>query len=266
MSIQTLYTAATGMEALESKLDVIANNLANVSTTAFKKDRQNFEDLLYRNETYPGVSQSGTPTGIGTHTGLGTRVASTQMNFEQGAIQQTGRELDIAIEGNGFLKVIDSNGNPFYTRAGNLSINSQGQLVLGSANVGRLVEPAIQIPENAQNLTITETGEITVIESGSTQANVVGQLLLTTFLNPEGLVKKGDNLYQQTDASGPAQDGQVAGQNGIGRVLQGVLEASNVEPVRELIDLIQTQRNFELNSQTVQAGDEVMQLISNLRR
>ena len=265
MSVQTLYTAATGMEALQSKLDVIANNLANVSTTAFKKDRQNFEDLLYRNETYPGVSQSGTSTGVGTHTGLGTRVASTQMNFEQGAIQQTGRSLDIAIEGNGFLKVVDSNNNPFYTRAGNLSINRDGQLVLGSANVGRLVDPPIQIPQNAQNLTITETGEITVIESGQTQATVVGQLQLSTFFNPEGLIKKGDNLYQQSDASGTEQQG-LPTQNGVGRIMQGVLEASNVEPVRELIDLIQTQRNFELNSQTVQAGDEVMQLISNLRR
>lgn len=265
MSVQTLYTAATGMQALESKLDVIANNLANVSTTAFKKDRANFEDLLYRHEVYPGASQNGVPTGIGIQTGLGTRVSSTQMNLSQGAIQSTGRDLDIAIEGRGFLQVSDGT-NDFYSRAGNLNINSEGQLVLGSANVGRLVQPPIQIPQDATNITITESGEVAVIESGATEAQIVGQINLSTFPNPEGLEKLGDNLYRATSASGNPIDGGTPGQDGIGKTIQGVLEASNVEPVRELIDLIQTQRNFELNSQTVQAGDEVMQLVTNLRR
>lgn len=266
MSIQTLYTAATGMEALETKLDVIANNLANVSTTGFKKDRANFEDLLYRHDIYPGAEQNNAQTAVGIQVGLGTRVSSVQMNLAQGAIQQTGRDWDIAIEGDGFLKVVDGNNNEYYSRAGNLNINSAGDLVLGSANVGRLVDPGVNIPPETTNVRITENGEISTIQPGQTEASVLGNITLAYFPNAEGLVKVGDNLYRASDASGPAVEGGEPGQNGLGKIVQGALEASNVEPVRELIDLIQTQRNFELNSQTVQAGDEVMQLISNLRR
>lgn len=267
MSVQTLYTAATGMEAMETKLDVIANNLANINTTGFKKDRANFEDLLYRTEVYPGVRDaSQTPTAVGTQVGLGVRVTSTQTDQRQGTLQQTGRDLDIAIEGPGYLRVLDPlSQNTMYTRAGNLDINANGQLVIGSAQVGRLLDPPIQIPQDATAVVINSNGEVMVRQPGATELAVQGQLQLAQFINPDGLLKVGQNMYLQTDASGPEQPGNP-GTNGLGTLRQGNLEASNVEPVQELIDLITTQRAFELNSQAVQAGDQVMQNISNLRR
>jgi flagellar basal-body rod protein FlgG len=267
MSVQTLYTAATGMEAMETKLDVIANNLANINTTGFKKDRANFEDLLYRTEVYPGVRDaSQTPTAVGTQVGLGVRVTSTQTDQRQGTLQQTGRDLDIAIEGPGYLRVLDPlSQNTMYTRAGNLDINANGQLVIGSAQVGRLLDPPIQIPQDATAVVINSNGEVMVRQPGATELAVQGQLQLAQFINPDGLLKVGQNMYLQTDASGPEAPANP-GTNGLGILRQGNLEASNVEPVQELIDLITTQRAFELNSQAVQAGDQVMQNISNLRR
>lgn len=267
MSVQTLYTAATGMEAMETKLDVIANNLANINTTGFKKDRANFEDLLYRTEVYPGVRDaSQTPTAVGTQVGLGVRVTSTQTDQRQGTLQQTGRDLDIAIEGTGYLRVLDPlTQDTLYTRAGNLDINANGQLVIGSAQVGRLLDPPIQIPPDATAVVINSNGEVMVRQPGAVELAVQGQIQLAQFINPDGLQKVGQNMYSQTDASGPEQPSNP-GQNGLGVLRQGNLEASNVEPVQELIDLITTQRAFELNSQAVQAGDQVMQNISNLRR
>jgi len=267
MSVQTLYTAASGMGAMETKLDVIANNLANINTTAFKKDRANFEDLLYRTEVYPGVRDANqTPTAVGTQVGLGVRVTSTQADQRQGMLQQTGRELDIAIEGSGFLRLLDpSSQTMVYTRAGNLDINADGQLVIGSAQTGRLVDPPIQIPNNATRVVINADGQVITQQPGVTELQVLGQLQLSQFINPDGLLKVGENLYRQTDASGPEIQGNP-GQNGLGVIRQGNLEASNVQPVQELIDLITTQRAFELNSQAVQAGDQMMQTISSLRR
>ncbi len=267
MSVQTLYTAATGMQALETKLDVIANNLANVNTTGFKKGRANFEDLFYRHETLPGATDSaGGQTATGTSIGLGTRVSSIQTNFQQGAFQLTGNNLDVAIEGPGFFKVEDPiSQGPVYTRSGNLSINAVGQLVLGSASTGRVLQPPITIPQDATDISIQPDGSVLVRQPGSPQATNLGQLQISAFINPEGLLKLGENLFQQTDASG-AENLQNPGTNGLGQLKQGALEASNVEPVQELIDLITTQRSFELNSQAVQAGDQVLQLISNLRR
>lgn len=265
MSVQTLYTAATGMESLESKLDVIANNMANVSTVGFKKDRANFEDLFYRHTVLPGADDANSPSSVGISTGVGTRVSSVQSNFEQGAMQETRRNLDVAIEGQGFLQVTGQNGEQFFTRAGNLSINQDGALVAGSAHSGRIIEPQITIPVEAIDIAISPAGTVSYRQANDTTFQTAGNILLTNFVNPEGLLKMGENLYAVTDASGAAQPGNP-GQNGYGVLRQNYLEASNVEPVRELIDLIQTQRNFELNSQVVQAGDEVMQLISNLRR
>ena len=267
MSVQTLYTAATGMDALQTKLDVIANNLANVNTTGFKKDRANFEDLLYRTEVYPGVQDSGgTPTAVGTQVGLGVRVTSTQTDQRQGSFQQTGRDLDVAIEGRGLLSVLDpSSQSTLYTRAGNLDINANGQLVIGSAQTGRLVDPAIQIPNDATKVVINPNGQVMVQTPGNVELQQQGQIQLAQFVNPDGLLKVGENMYRQTDASGPALLANP-GTEGSGVLRQGNLEASNVEPVQELIDLITTQRAFELNSQAVQAGDQVMQIISNLRR
>ncbi|MEX0825006.1 MAG: flagellar basal-body rod protein FlgG [Pirellulaceae bacterium] len=267
MSVQTLYTAATGMGAMETKLDVIANNLANVNTTAFKKDRANFEDLLYRTDVYPGtVDADQNPTAVGTQVGLGVRVTSTQTDQRQGTLQDTGRELDVALIGRGYLQVRDpiSQSN-VYTRAGNLDINANGQLVLGSSQTGRLIEPAINIPPDATEIVIGDNGMVSVRQPGATELAQQGQLQLAQFVNPDGLLKVGENMYQETDASGPPTV-SIPGQEGAAVIRHKALEASNVEPVGELIDLITTQRAFELNSQAVQAGDQMMQTISNLRR
>lgn len=266
MSVQTLYTAATGMEAMETKLDVIANNLANVNTTGFKKARANFEDLFYRQEELPGAQdQQGGITATGTAIGLGTSVSSTQTDFRQGAFVDTGNALDVAIVGNGFFQVTDTDGQTVYTRAGNFSINRDGNLVVGSAAVGRLVEPNITVPQDAESIAISTDGVVQVTLPGQTTPSQLGQLELATFVNPEGLLKLGENLFSETEASGSAQSG-IPGQTGIGVLRSGMLEASNVNPVNELIDLITTQRSFELNSQAVQAGDQILQLVSNLRR
>lgn len=267
MTVQALYSAATGMSAMETKLDVIANNLANIETTGFKRGRANFEDLFYRHEMLPGAEDTAgqyTPTGISV--GMGTRVSSIQTNFDQGAFQQTSGELDVAIEGEGFFQVNDpSSGQILYTRAGNFSQNANGDVVMGSANIGRLLEPAITIPEDANGVVISAEGIVSVRQPGSPNLTQVGQLELAYFINPEGLLKLGENLYSETDASGTASLGNP-GQNGLGMVRQNALEASNTEPVTELIDLIKTQRAFELNSQAVKAGDEIMQQIVNLKR
>lgn len=267
MSVQTLYTAATGMEAMQTKLDVIANNLANMNTTAFKRDRANFEDLLYRDKVFPGIIDAQqNPTPVGVAVGLGTRVQSTQKDYGQGTIEQTGRDLDIAIEGNGFIEVTDPvTSNPLYTRAGNLDVNANGQLVIGSAQTGRLLNPPVAIPPGSTAIVIGTNGQVQVRAPGVTQLTAVGNITMASFINPDGLLKVGENLYQATDASGAVQAGN-AGQNGLGILRQGSLEKSNVEPVREMIDLITTQRGFELNSQAIQAGDQILQQIANLRR
>ncbi len=203
MAIQALYSAATGMTALQTKLDVIANNLANTETTAFKGGRANFEDLFYRQEKLPGVeANSGqyTPTGIAV--GLGSRVSSTQTDFSQGTFQQTNRQLDVAIQGNGFFQVTDPTGQILYTRAGNFSVNSTGALVVGSATMGRLLDPNITIPTDATAVVISDTGKVSVQQPNNTQLNQVGQIQLATFVNPEGLLKLGGNLYAQTESSG----------------------------------------------------------------
>ncbi|WP_425615695.1 flagellar basal-body rod protein FlgG [Anatilimnocola sp. NA78] len=267
MSVQTLYTAATGMESLQTKLDVIANNLANVNTTGFKKGRCNFEDLFYRNITLPGAQDAqGNYTATGTQVGLGSRVQSIQTNFSQGAFQETKSPLDVTIEGNGFFQVQDpSTGQSVYTRAGNFAVNANNQLVVGSASTGRLVVPNITLPTDYTGVSITADGKVVVTQSGQTGQQQQGQIELAIFPNPEGLLKLGENLYQVTDSSGAAVVSNPQSQ-GTGTLRAGYLEASNVEPVQELIDLITTQRSFELNSQAIQAGDQILQLISNLRR
>jgi flagellar basal-body rod protein FlgG len=267
MSVQSLYTAATGMESLQSKLNVIANNLANVNTTGFKSDRANFEDLFYRKEILPGQQDAGSNfTATGTQIGLGVRMQSTQTNFIQGAFQETSQPLDLAIEGPGFLQVTDPVSSlPLFTRAGNLSINAAGQLVVGSAQTGRLVDPGVTIPQDATGITISSDGRVSYLQPGNPQLQQAGQLQLTIFQNPQGLLKLGENLYVDTAASGTPIQGNP-GTQGIGVIRQGFLELSNVEPVRELIDLITTQRSFEMNSQVIEAGDTILQTITNLAR
>jgi flagellar basal-body rod protein FlgG len=267
MSVQALYTAATGMNALETRLDVIADNLANVNTTAFKAARCNFEDLYYRQLKLPGTQdaqQNYTPTGIAV--GLGTRVQSTQTDFAQGAFQSTDNPLDIAIDGPGFFVVIDpSSGQNEYTRAGNFSVNPNGQIVVGSAQTGRVLYGSPTVPPDTINISVSGDGNVTAQQSGTTQFSQIGQIQLARFINPEGLLKMGENLFAETLSSGPPT---IANPNvsGLGTLVSSTLELSNVSPVNELVNLITTQRSFELNSQAVQAGDQIMQLINNLRR
>ncbi len=266
MSVQTLYTAATGMESLETKLDVIANNLANINTVGFKRDRANFEDMFYRHYQMPGSQDAaGNLTATGLSVGLGTEVSSTQTNFSQGTFQQSNNPLDLAIEGAGLFRVQDPSGEEVYTRAGNFNLNADGALVVGSATTGRIVLPQINIPPEATAISVSADGTVQYRQPGQAELSNAGQLQLTQFVNYDGLLKIGDNLYQETGASGPPTNG-TPGVDGLGVIKQNFLESSNVEPVHELIDLITTQRAFELNSQVVQAGDQIMQLISNLRR
>jgi flagellar basal-body rod protein FlgG len=240
--------------------------MANINTTGFKKDRAKFEDVFYRQYRMPGAQDAdGNRTSTGIEVGLGTRVSSTQSNHEQGSFETTNNQLDIAIEGDGFFQVQNPNGDFYYTRAGNFGLNATGQLVLGSANNGYLLDPVVTIPPEATDVVITSDGQVQIRTQDSPNLQTITQLTIAKFVNPDGLLKLGDNLYQRTDASGDATVNSP-GQQGFGNIRQGFLEASNVEPVTELIDLITTQRAFELNSQVVQAGDQIMQIVANLRR
>jgi len=265
MAIRALYTAASGMDAMQFRLDVIANNLANAQTTAFKRSRVNFEDLYYQYYKIPGmIDQFGRPTSQGTDVGTGVRVQSTELDMTQGSLLSTGGQLDLAIAGDGFFQVND--GNRFlYTRAGNFSVNANGQIVVASADIGRPLEPAITIPQDTLQITISADGIVSVLQAGQTQLNQIGQIQLARFINPQGLMQMGQNLYSQTVGSGNPLIG-IPGQDGLGTLRQNFLEASNVEPVRELVDLITTQRTFELNSQAIQVADQSWQLVNNLRR
>lgn len=263
MSLRAMYSAASGMEAHQFNLDTIANNLANASTTSFKRSRANFEDLFYEKIKLPGSQSPSGPTGVGISVGLGTRIQSTSLDFSNGSLLDTNNELDVAIMGEGFFQVQDGAGLA-YVRAGNFTRNADGTIVMGSADSGRILQPAIQIPQDATAVTITSDGRVTV-QTGQGEIQEIGQLSLFRFPNSQGLLQKGENLFVETPASGTAVQG-VPGENGFGQLKQRALEAANVEPVRELVDLIRTQRNFELNSQTIQAADQMLQLISNLRR
>jgi len=265
MSIRSLNTAASGMDAMQFQLDVIANNLANAQTTAFKSSRVNFEDLFYQQFKIPGmINQLGRPTSTGLAVGLGTRVQSTELNMQQGSLNNTGQPLDLAIAGDGFFQIND--GNQFlYTRAGNFSVNANGEIVLASADQARPLEPAISIPQDTLQISISSDGIVSVLQAGQTQLNQVGQIQLARFINPQGLLQTGQNLYAQTVGSGNPLI-STPGQDGLGTVRQQFLEQSNVEPVQQLVSLITTQRTFELNSQAIQVADQAWQLVNNLRR
>lgn len=264
-----LNTSATGMTALSTKLDVIANNLANVNTDGFKASRANFQDLLYIEKEQPGVENANgdqRPTGL--YVGLGVKVSGTQVNFEQGALINTEQELDIAIEGKGFFQVQvedDRAANGIaYTRAGNFTLNEDGEIVLAN-DQGRRLEPNITVPEGAESISISSSGEVTVNVSGDAQSRTIGQIELARFINPTGLKQLGENLFGESEASGPPVTGNPT-EDGFGLVRQGFIEGSNVNPTRELIELIRTQRAFEMNSQTIRTADEVLQSVSQLRR
>jgi len=266
MCLQTLYTSATGMIGMETKLNTVAHNLANMETTAFKKQRCNFEDLFYDHLKYPGLEYEGDFTATGISVGVGTRVSSIQTQFQQGAHNQTDRPLDVAIQGEGFFRVTDPfSGDTVYTRAGNFSRAEDGRIVLGSGHTGRALEPEITIPNDVTMIQIQESGEVFVQQPPDTTLTSVGRIGLAIFPNPEGLLRLGENLFAETDASGAPTDGEP-GDVGFGFLKQNALEMSNVEPVNELIDMITSQRAFELNSKVTQTGDEILQTVISIKR
>lgn len=268
MAIIALNAAATGLRALSTRIDVIANNLANAETTAFKRSRANFEDLMYLTQKQPGSANAdGDLSPAGIQVGLGVRLSNTQIDTEQGALESTGRPFDVAISGPGFfrVKVADGIGDGFgYTRNGNFFVNNQNQLVLGMGD-GYKLDPTIEVPQDTKEINISQAGQITVLRAGQTAKETIGQIQLYQFVNPQGLQILGGSLYQTTDSSGEALEG-VPGENGTGSLQQSFLEASNVDPVKELVTLIKTQRSFELNSQSIQTADQALQTIGNLRR
>ena len=268
MAITALHSAATGLSALSTELDVIANNLANVNTNGFKRSRVNFEDLLYQEKAQPGVENANgdqRPTGI--HVGLGTRVSGTQLDFTQGAPVQTDNDLDVLIDGQGFFQVNirdDQGAGVGYTRSGNFFVNADGDLVLGNAEGPRL-EPPINLPADTISVQVSRDGGVFAYVPGQVEPVEVGQFELATFVNSAGLKSIGGNLFVETAASGPPIEG-APGEGQFGTVVQHFLEGSNVDSVKELVSLIKTQRAFELNSQSIQAADEALQVVSNLRR
>ncbi len=268
MAIIALNTAATGLRALSTQIDVVANNLANAETTAFKRSRVNFEDLMYMTLKEPGTTNSaGDVSPAGTFVGLGVRISNTQVDLSQGSLESTGRPLDVAIEGDGFFKVkvmntlADGYG---YTRNGNFFRNKDGFLVVGMGD-GYKIQPPITLPSDATAISINDEGMIEYEKPGSTSKVQAGQLKLNYFVNSQGLKLQGGSIYTVTEASGPAIETNP-GQNGTGVIKQTFLESSNVDPVKELVTLIKTQRSFELNSQSIQTADQALQTIGNLRR
>lgn len=267
MSLQALNTGATGMIGQSRNLDVIANNLANVGTDGFKRSRANFEDLLYKKLKVPGAGVVGAPDtpGLGIEIGVGTRVSSTQLSFVPGTLKPTNRPLDVAINGPGFFRVDDGQGNFYYTRAGNFTLNSQGTVIMATAARGYTLQPPIQVPQDALSISITADGQVAVTQPNVTQPQVIGQFEAVRFQNPEGLDQAGQNLYQETGSSGTPEPG-IFSQNGFGQLQQTFLEASNVEPVDELISLITSQRAYEINSQVIQTANENLRTVSTLRQ
>jgi flagellar basal-body rod protein FlgG len=268
MAITALHSASTGLSGLQTKIDVISNNLANVNTTGFKSARVNFEDLMYQQKAQPGVENAnGDQRPAGIEVGLGTRVANTQRNFSTGSPVKTGNDLDMFIEGDGFFQVQirEQDGTGIgYTRAGNFFKNSEGQIVLGNSNGPRL-EPPINVPEDATDITVAADGTIEAVVPGQVQPEELGQLELANFVNPAGLKGEGGNIFTETPASGPPITG-VPGESNFGTIKQNMLEGSNVDPVKELVGLIKAQRAFEFNSQSIQAADQVLQVIGNMSR
>ena len=268
MAITALHAAASGMRALDEKLNVVANNLANINTHGFKRSRVNFEDLLYQVKREPGVPNANDePIPHGIVVGTGVKVSGTQLNFAPGAVDTSDNPLDWSIEGEGFFQVRaiqDGNEIIAYTRAGNFVQNAVGNVVLANSG-GAVVDPPITIPDDFLDVTVGRNGEVRVRQDGSSTLNTIGQIELARFVNPEGLKQIGRNLYIETDASGTPVSAEPQS-DGLGAVVQGQLEMSNVDPVRELIDLITTQRAFEMNSQSIQSADESLRVVANLRR
>lgn len=259
--MRSLWISKTGMEAQQTQLDTISNNLANVSTNGYKKAHAVFEDLMYQQLRQAGANsteQTTLPAGL--QVGLGTRAVATSRSFSQGNLQQSANNLDIAILGNGFFEVQMPDGTTGYTRDGSFQVSSTGQLV---TNNGYTVNPGITIPANAQSVTIGSDGTVSVTIPGQATAQSVGQLQVASFVNPAGLEPRGQNIFAETTASGTPNSG-TPGNNGLGNLRQGFVETSNVNVVEELVAMIQTQRAYELNSKAIQTSDQMLQKLGQL--
>ena len=261
--MQALRTAATGMAAQQLNVEVISNNIANMNTVAFKKQRAEFQDLLYQTMEQAGAQSSDqgniVPTGV--QVGAGVKAGSVYRIGTQGSLTQTGNKFDLAISGRGFFQVLMPDGTTAYTRAGNLAVNDQGQLVTQD---GYLVQPAIAIPANATDVSISKAGQVQVTTPGTTTPTVVGSIELATFMNEGGLSAQGSNLLTETAASGPATVG-APGSEGVGTLVQGYTEASNVDPVSEITALIVAQRAYEMNSKVVSAADSMLGVANQIK-
>ncbi|MBW1900209.1 MAG: flagellar basal-body rod protein FlgG [Deltaproteobacteria bacterium] len=261
--LRSLWTAASGMQAQQLNIDVLSNNLANINTTGFKRSRADFQDLLYETLRLAGAPSSSTtevPTGI--QLGHGTRPAAVQKIFIQGEYKQTKNELDIAIEGEGFFQVTMPDGETAYSRAGAFKLDSEGRIVTSD---GYFMEPEISIPDDSMQISIGTDGTVSVRQAGENQATEVGTIQLARFINPAGLNSIGRNLFLPTSASGDVITG-IAGEDGFGTLAQGFLEMSNVSVVEEMVNLITAQRAYEINSKSIQAADEMLQIANNLKR
>lgn len=257
---QSLWIAKTGLDAQQTKMSVISNNLANASTTGYKRSRAVFEDLLYQNQRQVGAQSSQDsviPTGM--MIGTGVRTVATEKLFSQGSMTQTENPLDIGIDGKGFLQVLMPDGSMAYTRDGELQVDNQGQLVNSS---GYAIQPSITIPVEAQSVTIGTDGTVSVRLPNATATTQVGSLQLVDFVNPAGLQPVGANLYIESNASGSPQTG-TPGTNGMGTVVQGYVEGSNVNVVEELVSMIETQRAYEMNSKAISTSDQMLQFVNN---
>ena len=254
-----LYVSKTGLAAQDTRLTTISNNLANASTNGFKRDRAVFEDLLYQIQRQPGAQTSeDTQLPSGLQLGTGVRVVGTQKQFTSGSLEITGEALDLAIDGRGFLPIQQPDGSIGYTRAGQLHLDGQGQIV--DAN-GLLLDPAITIPPNTRTVTIGTDGVVSVAIAGEPDVTAVGNIQLVDFVNPGGLQAAGGNLFLETASSGAPITG-TPGENGLGQLKQGMLESSNVDIVEEMVNMITTQRAYEMNSKVVSTADQMLQYIS----
>ncbi len=262
--MRALDTAATGMAAMDLQVQVIAGNLANMTTTGFKSQRAEFQDLIYEHVQRIGAqaSENGNILPVGIELGSGVKTVGTPRLMTQGTLQQTGNTLDIAIQGTGWFKILMPDGTYSYTRDGSFQMDNQGRIVTAEGN---LVQPTITIPQNSTGVTINQQGQVSVTLPGSTTSSILGQFTLTTFINDAGLQANGDNLFVATPASGTPQDG-VPATNGAGTLLQGSLEQSNVSAVTEISNLIAAQRAYEMNSKVITAADEMLQTTAQLMK
>jgi flagellar basal-body rod protein FlgG len=262
--VRALYSAASGMNAQQLNIDNIANNLANANTTGYKSRRAQFQDLLYQNMIAPGSSAGqSTVVPAGLQLGLGTRAVSNEVIFQQGSFTSTSNPLDLVIQGNGFFQIQQATGNLAYTRNGSFQLNSTGSLVTSDGN---LLQPQVTIPPAAQTINIAADGTVSYTLAGQTQSQNAGQITLANFQNPAGLNSLGGSLFTPTDASGAAIVGTPGGAEGVGTILQGYVEQSNVSVVDEFINMITAQRAYEANSKVVKAADEMYQQVNNLKQ